>query len=308
MGAKSNQGAPATGNTSTASTVNTGPWQPQQPYLQNAFAQAQAQQPANAAKTYYPGSTVAPLNQFQNTALNQISAMGSGGADPNVTAARAQNLSTINGDYLNSNPYVDKMFNQAGDAVSRQYMTGTAPQTAGAMAAQGRYGSGAYQNQATGNQITYGKTLNDLATNIYGGNYANERTNQMNATNAAPALNQALYINPMMALQAGNQIQQQQQAETTGAVNAYNYNRDQPTNALNTYLSQIQGNYGQSGVNMSQTGQQQQQPYFTNPGASALGGGLGLASLFTGGNNSAASGIGSMFGKGSGVPGSGTTI
>jgi hypothetical protein len=183
-------------------------------------------------------------------------------------------------------------------------MTATAPQTAGALAAQGRYGSGAYANLASGNQIQLGKTLNDLATNIYGGNYQTERSRQTDAVNQVPGLMNAAYINPNAVLQAGNQMQQNEQAQYGDVVNRYNFNRDQPMNALNSFLQQIQGNYGQSGVNTSQgmsaTQQMQQTPFFTNPGASAAGGALGLASLFTGGKNSAASGIGNLFGKGGG--------
>lgn len=295
MGAKSNQGAPAT--TATQSTVNTGPWQPQQPYLLDAMGKAQGQYDANAAKTYYPGSTVAPTNATLNWGQQSVLGLANQGT-PNLDAANAENLATLNGKYLDpaSNPWLSKTFNQAGDAVTRQYMTGTAPQTAGAMAAAGRYGSGAYSNLSTGNQITYGKTLNDLATDIYGGNYQTERSRQDAAVNQVPTLMGAKYIDPQAVMAVGDQRQQQQQAGLTDQVNRYNFNRDQPMNALNTYLGQIQGNYGQSGTSTSTSSQVS--PYFTNPGASAAGGLLGLASLFSGGKNSAASGIGGLFGKG----------
>lgn len=307
MGSKSNQGAPATGNQQQASmsTVNTGPWQPQQQYLTDAFQKAQDQYGTNASKSYYPGSTVAPLNDTQNWGMQSILGLANQGT-PNLDAANRTNLDTINGTYLDpsTNPWLSKTYDQAGDAVTRQYMTGTAPQTAGAMAAAGRYGSGSYANQVSGNQINYGKTLNDLATNIYGGNYQTERSRQMDAVNQVPTLMQAKYIDPMAVLQVGNQQQQVQQAGITDQVNRYNYQRDQPQNALNSYLSQIQGNYGQSGTNQTQSigGTSQQTPYYTNPGATAAGGALGLASLFN--SMGGSKGLGGLFGKGSG---SGTT-
>lgn len=315
MGAKSQQGAPqnTATNQASVSTVNTGPWQPQQQYLLDAFQKAQDQYGPNAAKTYFPGSTVAPINPAQNWGLQSILGAANG-PDTNLQGANSVNLATLEGKYLDpaSNPWLKSTFDQAGDAVTRQYMTGTAPQTAGALAAQGRYASGAYSNLASGNQIQYGKTLNDLATNIYGGNYQTERDRQMNAVNQVPTLMQAKYIDPNAVLQAGNQQQTQQQNEYGDVVDRYNYNRDQPMNALNSFLSQIQGNYGQSGTNTSQgmSTTQQVSPFYTNPGASLLGGSLGLASLFTGGKNSAASGIGGLFGKGGGntAAGSGTTF
>lgn len=305
MGAKSNQGAPATSNTSTQSTVNTGPWQPQQPYLLDAMGKAQGQYDANASKTYFPGSTVAGINPTQNWGLQSI--LGAANQGPtNLNAANQENLDTLQGKYLDpsTNPWLKATFDQGGDAVSRQYMTATAPQTAGSMAAAGRYGSGAYANLQSGNQIQLGKTLNDLATNIYGGNYQTERSRQTDAVNQVPGLMQAKYIDPNAVLMAGNQMQQNEQAGITDQVNRFNFNRDQPMNALNTYLAQIQGNYGQSGATTSVGAGSQASPYYTNPGASAAGGALGLANLFTGGANSAASGlggaIGSLFGKGSG--------
>lgn len=280
------------GTTQTTQTVNSGPWQAQQPYLTDVFAKSQALYDGNSARRAFPTSTVAPLNENQNQGL--LSILGTPN-NANVPAASALNLRTLNGDFLNSNPWVDKTFGMASDAVKRQYMTGTAPQTAGAMAGAGRYGSGAYKNLMDGNQIQYGKTLDDLATGIYGGNYANERQIQQQAVGQAPGLAQAAYIDPLMRLMAGDRQQQQSQAEIGDVVNRFNFDQEQPTRALNTYLGQVTGNYGQSGTTTSQT------PYYSNPMASMLGGGLGLASLFSGGANSAASGIGGLFGKGGGA-------
>jgi hypothetical protein len=296
---KATGGATTTqGSTNSTNTVNTGPWAPQQPFLEDVFNKAQANYLPSTA--VYQGPRVAGFNPTQNSAFSSILNMGD---NANVPAALTQNLSTINGDYLNSNPYIDKTFGVASDAVKRQYMTGTAPQTAGAMAAAGRYGSGAYRNQVAGNEINYGKTLDDLATSIYGGNYANERQLQQQAVGMAPTLAAARYIDPQMRLMVGDRQQQQSQAELTDQLTRFNESRDQPTKALATYLGLVQGNYGQNGTTTTQGTTTQQTPYYTNPAASILGGGLGLASLFSGGSNSAASGIGGLFGKGSGAAG-----
>ena len=288
-------------STNSTNTVNTGPWAPQQPYLEEAFGQAKLGYDNNKNTGYYPGQTVAPINDVQNDALWRI---GNTADQGNTVVPAANDLATsvLRGDYLNSNPYIDKTFGMASDAVKRQYMTGTAPQTAGAMAAAGRYGSGDYRNLVSGNEQNYGKTLDDLATSIYGGNYANERGIQTQTMGMAPALASARYIDPLMKMQAGDIRQQQTQREDDAAKAQFDFNRDAGTRALNTYLGQIQGNYGQNGTTTSQgtmTGTQQT-PYYSNPAASGLGGILGLSSLFSGGSNSAASGIGSLFGKGGG--------
>jgi hypothetical protein len=86
------------------------------------------------------------------------------------------------GYYLNSNPYLDKMYGSAADAVSRQYQTTTAPRTASSYEGAGRYGSPSAQNAVSQNEQNLGSTLNNLASNIYGTNYANERSLQNTAT------------------------------------------------------------------------------------------------------------------------------
>lgn len=295
----------------STSTTDTGPWKAQQPYLENAFGQAQNLYGQNAAAGYYPGRLIADTNPQMEGAWGTISGLSQQG-NPNVPAALAENLKTINGDYLSpdSNPWLKATYDKGGDALTRQYMTATAPQTAGAMAGAGRYGSGAYRNLVSGNEQNLGKSLTNLATDIYGGNYQTERGRQQTAVGMAPALAQARYIDPLMGLEVGNQRRGLEQQSIDAERGRYDFNRDNPTRALNTFLGQIQGNYGQSGTTSSVGTNQgattssgtQSTPYYSNPIASALGGGLGLASLFTGGQNSAANGIGGMFGKGQGTP------
>lgn len=267
-------GAKQSGESKTTSTVNTGPWSEQQPYLKQAFSEASALYGQNKNNQYYQGETVAPLTDAQNSALNTTIGIGSG-VNPGVAAAGQNNADTLSGKYLdpNSNPYLKDTFNSAADAVTRQYQTATAPQTDGAFSGAGRYGSGAYQNQVKNNELGLGTSLNNLATSIYGGNYQNERGNQMTAAGQAGGINQAQYINPNAALQAGTVQQNQNQNVNNANMAEYNYNRDQPTNALNTYISQIQGNYGQSGTST------QSQPIYSNPTATGVGAIATLAPL-----------------------------
>lgn len=284
-------GAKQSGTSKTTSTVDTGPWSAQQPYLKQAFSEAQSLYNTNKGNTYYTGETVAPLNSAQNNALDSTIGIGSE-VNPGVAAAGQNNADTLNGKYLDpaSNPYLRATYDAAGDAVKRQYQTATAPQTDGAFSGAGRYGSGAYQNQVKGNELALGTSLNNLAANIYGSNYASERDRQLAAAGQAGSINQAQYINPTAALGAGGVRQAQQQNVDNSNIAAYNYNRDQPTNALNSYLGQIQGNYGQSGTTTQST------PIYTNPAATAIGGGLSLASLATPGAGGA-SALGNIFGK-----------
>ena len=79
-------GAKQSGTSQTTSTVNTGPWAPQQPYLQDAFAQAQANYGTAKDNKYYTGETVAPFNAAQNNALGTTIGLGSS-TNPGVAAA-----------------------------------------------------------------------------------------------------------------------------------------------------------------------------------------------------------------------------
>lgn len=303
MGAKSNQGAPTSTmqQQSGVSTVNTGPWAPQQPYLEDAFGRAKNLYAENLKNSFYPGATVAGFDPIQHLGQQGILHQANLGT-PSLGAANTLNLDTLTGRYLDpaSNPWLSKTFGAASDDVSRAYQTATAPTTAANFSGLGRYGSPSYRLATQGNELALGKTLDNLATSIYGGNYQQERGRQMDAVGQVPMLAQAKYIDPMAIQAVGDQRQAQTQRELEGDRARWEYGRDNPTRALNSYLAQITGNYGQSGTTSSTNTSigSSATPYYTNPGASILGGGLGLASLFTGGPNSAASGIGRIFGKG----------
>jgi len=75
-------------------------------------------------------------------------------------------MPTANGSMLFNNPYLDQAFDMGAEkvqnAVNSQFSLG------------GRYGSGAHQDVTT-------QGLNELATQIYGGAYENERGRQMQA-------------------------------------------------------------------------------------------------------------------------------
>lgn len=281
----------------TTQTVNTGPWQPQQSYLQNLFGRAEGLWQNSPLKPY-TGQTFAGLNPTQTSALGTITSMGST-PDAGVTAAQGLNNSTIAGNYLSpdTNPYLKATYQAAADPVTASYMTATAPQTASAFARAGRYGSGSYDNAVGQNERNLGYTLNNLATGIYGGNYQQERQNQLNAAGMAPGLNQASFFNPTQALMAGNQEQQTQQAGLTNAYNQYMTNQMMPWQNAQMYQGLVGGNYGQSGTVSGTT--QQQTPYSSNPFSTGLGALLGIGSLATPGYGGT-SALGNLFGKGGG--------
>lgn len=106
--------------------------------------------------------------------------------------------------------------------------------------------------RSSANQEYLTKLLANTALPIYAQNYANERQNQLNATTAAPGLSAA----PAAQLAQAAQLDQAR--------------LDSPYTALSRYQGLISGQPGGSSTT----------PYFTNPGASALGGALGGLQLY----------------------------
>jgi hypothetical protein len=99
---------------------------------------------------------------------------------------------TISGQYLDpaTNPYL----NQTYDAAARQIT----PRVNSLFEASGRYGSGAHQG-------VLGQTLSDLGTNIYGGNYNNERARQLAAagTSIGSTVQNPYFTNPLAGILSG---------------------------------------------------------------------------------------------------------
>lgn len=280
-------GSQPSGNTTT--TTKSDPWEGQQPFLKSGFSSI-AQQfglspdgsgtvNANALPDYYPGQTIASNSPETNLALQARTGRALYGS-PLTTAAQNQLTSTLNGDYLNSNPYIDQTYNQAAGNVVNKYNEITNPGIDSAFTKGGRFGSGAYASARNQSDRTAAQELGNLATNIYGQNYANERQNQIQGQLYAPDLaNQDYYdINQLSAV--GDYNTNLSQAQIDADMARYNYNANKPLNALQQYQQMIQGNYGGTSTATN--------PYFRNSTGDTLGTvgqGVGiaasLASLFS---------------------------
>lgn len=184
-----------------------------------------------------------------------------------LQGANAYNTSVLQGNFLNANPYLDKTFDMASKRVGDAYRTGTAPQIAASHSLAGRYGSGAQRKTESDARNQFGDTLNNLATQIYGGAYNTERGAMENAAGRAPALNQADYY-------GANQLARQGAVRDAyfdqAATRQYQQWRDNQTLPY-----QYGGTTSGSGT--------QQQPYYGNsPFETALGLGSVIAPFFLG--------------------------
>jgi hypothetical protein len=129
-----------------------------------------------------------------------------------------------------------------------------------------------------------GRNLNELATGIYGGNYAQERQNQMQAAGLgnqligtqgdiargaaalAPTAAQFDYNNANQLINVGGAVEGKAGEVLGDSMNRFNYYESLPNDQLARYIAAIQGNYGGT--------QSSTQNVDGNPLAGALGGGL----------------------------------
>ena len=224
-------------------TTTTEPSAVLKPYLQYGLSEAQRLYQAGGTPVVAPSATTQQaMEAMQNRALQ---------GSPLLGAAQAQQMGTVQGNYLSGNPFFQGAFQPAA-----QQATSAFNQAIGNIGSQasraGRYGSGAMgdlQNQAAG-QLA--QSLTNTAGQLAYQNYAQERARQEAAATGAPQMAAADYGDISKLLGVGQLGEQYQQA-------AY----AQPQQALSTFLSGIQGlPMGTSGTSTT--------PQYYNPTANTI--------------------------------------
>lgn len=222
----------------------------QLPYLQHGLQQAQQQ--------YGYGKQVTPFSNPTVQSQNMVTQRATAG-DPTINAATGYVQKSLNGDYLNSNPYLDATFNKAALATQGQLASEFA-------------GSGRNVGASEGLRA---QQLNDLATSIYGGNYANERQLMQGTLGYAQPLGNQAYVDASALAGVGAQ----QEAKTQEYYDA-------PNAALDQYLGRIRGtDYGQTTTMKNPS----------NPVGGALGGAM-AGSMFGPWGSLIGGGLGAIFG------------
>jgi hypothetical protein len=244
-----------------------------------------------------------PAQQLYGFTPDQVAGMNLGtqsalsGAQGLLGPTLANVAATQSGAYLSpqSNPYLQQTFNAAAQPVVQQYEDATEPGIQAEFAQAGSFG-GSAQNQAESlAQQNLGNTLQNLATNIYGGNYEQEQQNQIRQQALVPSLLNASFAPASELMDIGGTQQQFGQQ------------------ALNTALGNIENQYnfpfqllGQLGaaVPTAVGGAYTSQQTGPNPNAiDPLSGGLagllgagGLLSALGGGGGGLGGGIGALLG------------
>lgn len=176
-----------------------------------------------------------------------------------LPSANTYNTDVTNGKYLGGNPYNDAMFGNASRAVADKFRYATDPGIQGAMSKYGRLNSGSQRQTQSLARKDLGDTLNGLAANIYGTDYANERGRMDAAAQRAPLLNAADYEDANQAAKLGQYFNSFYDLQTQRQREDWKNNQTLPYT------------YGASSSNSNTT------PYF---GPSPFETGIGIASKF----------------------------
>lgn len=327
-------GLMSSGGSSSTSVQKADPWEGVQPALRQLYESALGNFQGPGPQ-YYPGQTVAPQgpvtqqaqqgvydvatqpNELLGQAQGQASDTLNGsyfGANPSMEGLYAAG----SGQYLNSNPYLDETFNRAAQGVGDQFSKNVMPGIASMFSAGGRYGSNQMAEGMGQAQQQYGNTLNNLATDIYGGNYGRERVLQQQALgemgtqfgrerafqsqamNAAPGLAQGDYFDMGQLMNLGTTQDLFNQQMLGADMDRYNFGQNAPNQELAFLANLLNGGQGMMGStgSVSQPG---------SPLAGALGGyqlgtsllgGMGGGSMYApGGMASSGFGSGAAFGN-----------
>lgn len=202
---------PGGGSSETQQVVrtNSDPWAGQQPYLLNAFEEANRLYGSNRQAVPFSPQTQVSQRLTENRALS---------GSPAVAAANKLTTDTIGGQYLQGNPYIDQIATQAGQDAAGQINS--------TFSRFNRTGS-------PGHTEAMARGVASATIPFRGQQYDNERGRQMQGALFAPQLAQQDYID---AAAIGG-VGAQREAKMAEA-------RDMPYQNLGNYLGMIQGNYG----------------------------------------------------------------
>jgi len=188
-------GALGSGNAATQTQSNIPSWAT--PYYRNYLESAQ-----NLASN-------TGFNDTQNQAFDRINSLANNQGGING-AATSLATDTMNGKYLNpeTNPYLQKTADYMTKNMSDAYARGTGAQTMGQFQNAGAFGGSAMKETQAANNQQFADSLGNSLNSLYGGNYANERSNQLSTMGQTPSLNANQYYGTQQQLAAGTQKQQ----------------------------------------------------------------------------------------------------
>ena len=205
-----------------------------------------AQQVSDTPYQAYQGQRVADFNPYQTQAYDLTARRAMQGS-PTMSAGNQTLTNTINGGYLNGNPYLQGQIDSAQGDLVRQWNNVAKPQWDTSMQQSGSFGnSGVAQAQAMA-QEGLQRQLGNIDTTMRGNAYNTERGYQQQALSLAPTYANQDYTDLTQLGNAGKAYQTQNQSNLDAGYQQYLDARNYPTQQLGTFgnaLSQAIGNQG----------------------------------------------------------------
>lgn len=227
-----------------------------------------------------PDRTILGFNDQELAAQDAQAQYLQRGAAPGMSEMNQLMTDTLAGKYLTpeSNPFLGQMYDAAADSVTKNYRDAIAPQQAAQAAMAGAFGGSASANEALKSQYGLGQNLSQMATQLYGDNYARERQMQGMMMQMAPTLgqyNENFWLNRLDRMNAlgANRRQLEQQMTDVDYENAM-----QRWEYPNKWLMQLGQLFGMGATGQSSVASGPN-PNATN--AAATYGGLGIAGAGT---------------------------
>lgn len=301
------------GGGSQTQKTDTSPWIGQQPYLTKGFSEA-SKLYEGGPQEFYPGQTWTDMSPVRGAGLWGAANMAGQGGGVNQTAAGvAQNQltnsdnpyagildsgiqgmqGTASGAFLNNNPYLDEQFDLAAGKLRDEWSNTVMPGIAAQFGQSGGAGTTMHSELATRAGGEFGDSLARLGSDIYGGNYQQERDRMTAAQSGLSNLGGSLYgtgVNERLGLiggagairdaqfgdfdklgQVGQQFEEQEGKELQGNIDRFNFEQNAPWAALQDYMSMVTGNYGSTSTSRTSSS--------GNPLNTILGGVMTAASL-----------------------------
>lgn len=263
----------SSGGGSTTTVQRADPWSGIQPALLDMYARALAQS-QGAGPQYYGGSTLAGQSPETLQALQMLAQRARAGS-PVTRGAQDTLQATIKGDYLNSNPFLDEMFDSASSSVGRNFRANVMPGVASMFSKSGRFGSNSMAEGLGQAEQQYGNTLKELADEIYGKNYSRERLFQQQALSLAPTLANQDYADLAQLAGVGTSRDQYAQAGIDADKARWDYNQMLPRDQLTWLNSILQGGMSLNGSTSTQNVNTPKSPLLGALGGAMLGGSVG---------------------------------
>lgn len=195
---------------------------------------------------YFPDQTYVDYSPETNQALDMISGRATAGSD--LTRGASKNLlDTVNGTYLNGNPYIEDIISRSMTDVTDNFSNNVLPGIASNFAQSGRYGSGIQQNLTADAVGQMSREAMGVASGIRYDNYNTERDRQMQAVSQAPTLAANDYFDAQQLMGVGSAREAMEQAKLQDEMDRYWYTANGKNTALDQYisrLSQLNGGFG----------------------------------------------------------------